>query len=403
MQRIKELFCDSWIDACTLQQVKELDEQYHTPCYLLSRAKARENVTILKKCLGEKIELCYAVKANPWLAELLKDIVDRLDICTEGELQFCLERGAASQKLLYEGPYKKDTTLSKAMNLGIGRISIDSMSQWKHIYSLVDEKRDGQISVLLRLNCGNQFGMEESEIVEILKSPQKRIHIAGLHYYGGTQKQYLAKVKEELDFLEKQILRIEDDSSRRIDELEFGAGSGVPYFESDSTRDCQEVLCAQIEFVQKMSRRYHVIFEAGRCIGASAGAFLTKVVGRKEINGLPHIFVDGGTNQINYYGWMSGQRTPKMKVFTHKLSTGTDRQAVICGCLCASADIFARKKTIQNPLSPGDYMMFRNVGAYVTECSLGFLFLDFPPILMYNEKQNVWEIIRRRVPSYNLG
>lgn len=399
MQKIMELFCDTWLDTWSLHQVHQLEQQCQTPCYLFHEGKAKENIQMLRNYLGDSVEICYAVKANPWLVSILQNAVDRLDICTEGELQICIRAKADPEKILYEGPYKADAVLKRMTDYGIKRISVDSLEQWNRINELAERRPEHPIAVLLRLNSGGQFGMESSEIIELLQTPH-RVYVSGLHYYAGTQRQYPWQVREELTNLENQISDIESATGRKINELEFGAGTGIPYFESDHAEDFTESFLHQAEFARRMSRQRHVIFEVGRCVSASAGAFLTKVVGKKKLHNQWHLFLNAGTNLLSYYGGMSGQRVPKMKMFCHHKINENFCFAMICGCLCTSSDIFARQKQIPDILDIGDYILFRNTGAYApTEVFPQFLSMDFPAIMMYNERQNNWEVIRKQIPS----
>lgn len=399
MQKLTELFSDSWLDTWSLQQVQQLEQQSQTPCYLFHGGKARENIRILRRCLGDSVEICYAVKANPWLVRVLHNVVDRLDICTEGELRICMETGADPAKILYEGPYKADRVLKRMIECGIERISVDSVEQWNEVNELAEGRTGHPITVLLRLNSGGQFGMDPADIIALLRAPH-RVLVSGLHYYAGTQRQYPRQVRDELENLEKQVSEIESASGRRIQELEFGAGTGVPYFESDHVENFTESFLLQTEFARRMSRQRHMIFEVGRCVSAASGAFLTRVVGKKLLHNQQHLFLNAGTNLLSYYGGMAGQRVPRMKILCHHGPGKSSSSAVICGCLCSSSDIFARRKQVPDDLDIGDYILFRNTGAYAaTEASPQFLSMDFPAIMMYNERQNIWEIIRKQIPS----
>ena len=45
----------------------------------------------IKNALGEEIGLCYAMKANPFLTEVMAGCTDRIEVCSMGEFLICRE------------------------------------------------------------------------------------------------------------------------------------------------------------------------------------------------------------------------------------------------------------------------------------------------------------------------
>lgn len=403
MCQVRELLFHSFQTGITFEQVQELERQWGTPFYIFDSVRAQDNARELKKFLGSKIKLCYSVKANPWLVEELADVVDYLDICTKGELELCDKIGIRGEKLVYEGPCKKEEDVRKAVREGFHRISIDSYGQFELIRRIAREEGRTDVPVLLRLFAGTQFGMEIEEIVRLLECGYPELSVRGIHYYRGTQRQYPEQLKREFQKLMERLLRLEALSGFFPEELEFGAGLGVPYFQEDLEEDFINSLEIVRGFVEELSKRSQVTFEAGRCISASAGCFISRIQEEKILHGGRYLFLDAGTSQMEYYGSALGRRTPKYDVLCRKISDGYE-EAVICGCLCAAGDIFVKAGKVPRMAKPGDYLVFHSTGAYAaSESRAQFLCMDFPPLLMYNRNHKSFWAKRNRVSSYDLG
>ena len=80
-------------------QLKALLREKTTPLYVFDLAELRRRVQYLRQALPEKVKLCYAVKANPFILEELSGLVDRLEICSPGELHICRQLGLPGEKI----------------------------------------------------------------------------------------------------------------------------------------------------------------------------------------------------------------------------------------------------------------------------------------------------------------
>lgn len=67
--------------------IKELIEKEHTPtpAYVFDLDKMKEFVKKVQSCLGESAQLCYAMKANPFLTGPMMDVVPTFEVCSPGE------------------------------------------------------------------------------------------------------------------------------------------------------------------------------------------------------------------------------------------------------------------------------------------------------------------------------
>ena len=70
-------------------QLREILKNYPTTFYLLDAEELQNRMAFLRKHLPSQVELCYAVKANPFLVRELLPLADRFEICSPGELAIC--------------------------------------------------------------------------------------------------------------------------------------------------------------------------------------------------------------------------------------------------------------------------------------------------------------------------
>lgn len=375
---------DSGIDHFTYSDLAGLEQSGGGSYYLFDLPKLIENIRNLKTSFGHKVSLSYSVKANPWLAEYAREYVDYLEICSPGELKKFLQNGWDLNQVTLDGLLKTPEEIDAALRKGVRRISIDSLSQWELVYDCA-KRQNRSVNVLLRLTSGNQFGMSLEEIFTFLerKSDNRVLHIEGIHYYAGTQKKSAAEVKRVFRYLVNALDEIQSRTGGKLEIVELGGGAPVPYFQEDDKEEYQEAYSTLVECVKNLAESIQVIYEAGRILSASAGCYISKIIGCKFRTGGKIVLIDGGTHQLTYYGSIAGRKTPEIRsVFRGDGVSQKEENVTVCGSLCTALDIMARKVKLQKT-EPGTYLIFGLAGAYsVTECGCDFLSRSKPALLL---------------------
>lgn len=372
-------------------ELVQLEESGCSSYYLFDVGTLKENIRNLRTSLGDRVCLSYSVKANPWLAEYIRECVDCFEICSPGELKKILQNGWDLNKITLDGLLKTPEEIDAALQKGVRRISIDSLSQWKMVKNCVG-KKEQNIHVLLRLTSGNQFGMSSEEILGILErsSGDQALHIEGLHFYAGTQKKSADEIKKQFQYLENVLDQIQEKMGRPFELIEVGGGAPVPYFLEDDSAEYQKAYKTLAGCVKNLAGRIRVVYEAGRILTAAAGCYVSKVIDCKSRSGRKIVIIDGGTHQLTYYGSIAGRKTPKIRSVYCDDHTYREKEYVtVCGSLCTAQDIMARKVKLQTA-EPGAYLIFELAGAYsVTECGGDFLSRSKPAILLRRENGEV--------------
>ena len=375
-----------------------------TPSYIWDTDVLRAHVENMKNIVCDTAGLCYAMKANPFLITEFKDMVDKIEVCSPGELQICMKHKIPGSKIIFSGVNKTKEDVEAAFEYGVAVMTIESRKHFLLIREYC-EKHKVQADVYLRLTSGSQFGMDAKEIEKNIAEREnyQYIHICGIHFFSGTQKKKTDKHKQELDELDAFMLKQQKEYGLSNLTLEYGAGLAAPYFEGEDFDRPYKDLEELAEYIKQKNASYRPVLELGRFFAYSCGVYLTKVEEVKCNKGHSYVLVDGGIHQLNYYGQNMAMRIPKMELLSDNESGGT-QECTICGSLCTVADVLVRKWSGPLP-KEGDVFAFYNAGSYsVTEAPALFLSRKLPAVYRYGEENKI-EVLRTQDESYvhNLG
>ena len=378
--------------------LKKIIDNYNTPTYVFDINKLMKRIEYLKSKLPSNTKICYAIKANTFIIKDIEKNVDRFEVCSPGEYEICKEKGIDNSKIFISGVNKTKESINRVLETSKVRLfSVESINQ----YELLKQTNEN-LNIILRLTHGNQFGINEEDIISIIKDNknESNIQIVGLQFFTGTQKTSIKKLKKELEYIDSFIEMIKKDLNFEFKELEFGTGFPVYYFE-DNQFDEDDFMEQFSNIINNMKYNGQIILEIGRSIVADCGYYLTKVIDKKTNYNQNFAIVDGGINHIAYYGQFMAMKIPKIDIWP-KRDNDNQEKWNICGSLCTINDILV-KQFPTNALDIGDVLIFNNVGAYsMTEGLSLFLSRDLPAILKIN-KDNTIETIRNITPTYNLN
>ena len=272
------------------------------------------------------------------------------------------------------------------------------MEQYRLLKELT-QKYQRKVHLLLRLTSGNQFGITEDEVIEIIQNNQNSLlTIDGLEYFSGTQKHSLKRVEKEINYLHEFIQKIEEELNFPINEIEYGPGLPIFYFQDDEFNE-DEFLDNVKNILDTLDKK--VTLEIGRSIASSCGSYLTKVVDLKENKNGHFAILDGGINHLVYYGQTMAMKIPYYEVISNSEKKSETLNYNLCGSLCTINDILVKNLTLTK-LNIGDVFIFKNVGAYsVTEGISLFLSRDLPKVIIKNN--NTYQLVRDNIATYKLN
>lgn len=388
--------------------VKSVIKEYGTPSYIFDLDSLRKRIRKIGLSLEKYgISTCYAMKANPFLISILKEEVEYLEVCSPGEFRICEREQVSMDKLVISGVNKEPEKIEKMIETyeGKGKFTIESRKQLETLAECA--KASGkQLSVLIRLTSGNQFGVEKKEAEKMLAERERypQLHYKGIQYYSGTQKKDVSIMKKELNELDEFCESIKKKLGFQIEELEYGPGFFISYFQKEVIQEEEILLKEFCEMTSNLRFKGKIILEMGRYLAAPCGSYLTTIVERKENAGQIFGIVDGGIHHLNYYGQTMAMKIPH---FMHisGLEESLEQQEEkwnICGSLCTVADVIVKQLPLIGAKA-GDVIVFKSTGAYSPMEGISlFLSRDLPKVLFYSKEHGI-ELIRdsRRTDEIN--
>lgn len=375
---MKESFHDAAIEFAA--------RNYQTPFYVFDTDILAGQIKKIRAVLGNDVELCYAMKANPFLVKSLEELVDSFEVCSPGEFAICEQAEIPMNKIVMSGVHKNPPDVEYALKEYGSNIlyTIESLSHWQTLKAFT-EKYQLPVHALMRLTSGNQFGMDESLLREIIgNGPYEFITIEGIQYFSGTQKKSASRLSKELSMLDGLCRELKDQYDFTVPKIEYGPGLPVCYFEEEQNEE-DHMLESLSTAIGELTFGGKVTLEMGRFIAASCGSYVTRVVDMKTNKDQNYCIVDGGIHQLNYYGQMLAMKKPPIVHLGKK--DGEIKEWTVCGSLCTVNDVLVKQYPFHD-LGYGDALVFQKTGAYsVTEGMSLFLSRDLPLILLYSEKQ----------------
>lgn len=380
------------------QLLNKLLAEVKTPSYIFDIDEFEKRARLVKDCFGEKTSICFSIKANPFLLGNLPDIFEKIEVCSPGELTICEKTGADASKIIFSGVNKTKADVERAMDDGVGTFTAES---YLHAELINDAaiKRNITVPVLVRVTGGSQFGMDEDDVIDLIKrrDEYKGIEFVGLHYFTGTQKRKPAKIEKELDYISVFADRLKAQTGFETVRLEYGTGLAVDYFSSEADELEKERLDGVCAKVREISEKFDLTIEMGRFFAAPCGYYLTRVMDVKTNCGINYAIVDGGLNQLKYDGQIQGMQIPEIiHIKNGDNTSGNVQKWTLCGSLCTTADILARDAEF-NSLEIGDTLVFCRTGAYsAMEGMAVFLSRELPLISLYSENNGL-KIVRKLI------
>lgn len=366
------------------EALQDIAASFATPAFIFDADEFGRRAKNVKSAIGGA-SLCYSIKANPFLLACLPEEIDRVEVCSPGELAICRRVGVDPSTVVYSGVNKGSEDIAEAIEYGAELLTAESLRQLGLINAaaLAAGKR---VRVALRLTSGNQFGMDSENLKRAVaeKGSYEGVDIVAIHYYSGTQKKKLAVVEKELAELEELADILEERFGLSGISLEYGPGLPADYFGDDPEGRDMAVLAEAGAMIAAVAARRSVTVEFGRFLASPCGTYLTAAADIKNNNGENFVICDGGINHLKYYGQTMAMQTPPITLLGDHGEKTEDY--TLCGSLCTTADILVRKVTLP-ALSVGDVLAFGSCGAYSVTEGIGlFLSRQLPRIVLHSER-----------------
>lgn len=381
-----------------MELLKEWAAKLSTPAYVFDTDLFAQRANQVREAFGPKVGLCFSIKANPFLLGSLPDVFDKIEVCSPGELTICEKTGANMDKVIFSGVNKTPADVERAMEDRVGTFTAESRL---HLQLINDSavKRGWCVPLLLRLTGGSQFGMDETDVLDIIRnrSDYPGVQIVGVHYFTGTQKRKAKVIEKELDLVEAFLEKVRTELDFTLERVEYGTGLAVDYFDAEADAREAERLQSVAPRIRELAEKTQLTVEMGRFFAAPCGFYFTKVMDTKCNCGVNYAIVDGGLNMLKYDGQIQGMQIPE--ICHIGADSGEEPQKwTLCGSLCTTADVLARNAEFSG-LKMGDILVFCRTGAYsAMEGMAVFLSREMPVIALYSQESGL-RVVRQRIDT----
>lgn len=323
-----------------------------------------------------------------------------IDVASGGELYVALHAGVPACRLVFHGSNKSTDELSTALQVGVGRIVIDSVDELARLERLMAGRPGCRQDVLLRINPAidphthpsiatgqedSKFGISLSSgdvaaAVARLSGPGSPLRLVGLHVHIGSQITHPAVLSEVAARLAPCF------AGSRLEELCLGGGIPVAYAAGDEPGPSFAEWARHLAGVCRQAgipERVRLSVEPGRSIVAGAAITCYTVGSIKAVplhSGTGH----SGTGHsgagshpagsvrtyLSVDGGMSDNPRPALygsryEAFLLRDVTGRRPRAVtVVGKHCESGDVLVEEGHVPADTASGDVLATPVTGAY---------------------------------------
>lgn len=396
------------IGGCDLT---ELAEKYGTPLYVLDEETIRAICRDYKKAFSkyEKVRMMYASKAlcTMGTSVLISSEGFGFDVVSGGEIYTLHKAGIDMSNVLFNGNNKSIDELNLALDLGVGRISVDNFLELSLLNELAKSK-NLVANILLRITPGiechtheyiqtghldSKFGFDLTQIdeaVDLILNTYSNLKLHGLHAHIGSQIFETKVYHDEIEILIKELSRLDEKFNLKLDEINIGGGLGVKYTEKDvppSTYEIADVIINSLnENIQKYKIEPPTVFlEPGRSVISTAGVTLYTLGSSKQVpHGKKYVAVDGG---------MADNIRPAMyeaeyiAQIANKPDFELSQNVTIAGRFCESGDILIKDINLPE-IEEGDILCVFNTGAYNYSMASNYNRVQKPAMVLVNNSQS---------------
>lgn len=391
--------------------LKELDEKYGSPFYIMQTDVYEENVKAFAAAFRrryEKLIVGYSFKTNyvPALCLRAKQLGCYAEVVSDMEMDLAMSLGF--ENIIFNGPIKRDGALVRAIQVGAiinidAEYEVDFLCQYYHEHPEKEIKAGLRLNIMLSdehgnsvvqngLRCG-RFGFPS----DILSRNIQKLRDAGIKIisvHGHTSSSDRAVINYQV--IGDYMLRVcEDYELNDIEYFDIGGGyfgaapEGLDLTGRPKYEDYANIIIDSVEKSEWFKKRKpYIVIEPGSSVVSNVFKYYTKVYQIKHIGEKNFVVVDGTVFDVK--PTMHSNNLPHV-VISDKNDGSKDLYDVV-GSTCMEKDVILKDVALKG-LKTGDYIEIRGVGAY-TIC-LTPTFINYLAPIISVEKDGM-KVVRRR-------
>ena len=357
----------------------DITNKYGSPIYIydaeIISSQYRRLISAFSKI--KSLKICYAAKAlsNISVLSYIRSLGASLDTVSIQEVKLGISAGFDLDKIIYTPNGVSLEEIEEVASMGV-RINIDNLSLLEQFGSKHPNK-----PVCIRINphimaggnskisvghIDSKFGISVHQIPHILRIVKNtKMSINGIHMHTGSD------ILDIDVFLNASEILFETAKNfKTLEFIDFGSGFKVPYFEGDVETNIEELGAKLTQKFKSFSKEYgreiELAFEPGKFLVSQAGYFIAKVNVIKQTTSTVFAQIDTGFNHL-IRPMLYGSHHEIENISNPK---GKKRFYSIVGYICET-DTFASNREITE-ISEGDYLLFKNCGAYCFNMSSNY-------------------------------
>lgn len=387
--------------------IRELIADYGSPLIILLEDEVRARCRLYREEMAKhypRTEVHYAGKAflTTGFCRLLQSEGMGLDVVSWGELETAVASDFPKQKILMHGNAKTMHDIQRALEVGIGRIVIDNLTDIQRL-SAITTQSGQRVKVMLRIAPGvepsthayiqtgqldTKFGFNlagggaEDAVLTILECPG--LELVGIHCHIGSQIFEQAPYFLAIDAMMGFYARMKKIYGAPLDEFNMGGGLGVLYTNDLQPPDIAKHIAASCQAVLTAANTHQITppllyMEPGRSIVARAGVTLYTVQSTKKIEGVRnYLSVDGGMTDNPRYALYQAKHP--VLAAEHMKETAQVVWSVSGRC-CETGDMLQRDVVLPD-LRTGDRIAMLYTGAYTYSMASHYNRVAKPAVLL---------------------
>jgi diaminopimelate decarboxylase len=395
-------------------RMTDLVAEHGSPAYVLDEADFRSRARAFRDGFAG-CDVYYAGKA--FLCTTVARWVDEeglhLDVCTGGELAVAERAGFPMERVGFHGNNKSAAELERAVELGVGRIIVDSFHEITRL-DAVTRELGRTARVMVRVTAGveahtheyiatahedQKFGFSISsgdafDAVQQIHAAEG-LELVGLHSHIGSQ----IFDSSGFEVAARRVLelhaRISEEIGVQLPELDLGGGFGIAYTTQDDPSDAAQLALEMTKILRDECRARdlevpRLSVEPGRAI---AGPSVCTVY---EVGTVKAVELDGGAvrTYISVDGGMSDNiRTALYDAdysctLAGRVSDAPPLLARLVGKHCEAGDIVVKDEFIPGDVAPGDLVAVPGTGAYCRSMASNYNHVLRPPVVAVRDGES---------------
>jgi diaminopimelate decarboxylase len=351
--------------------VIKLAEKHGSPLYIYESARMISQYERISSAFSStRVKIYYACKAltNLNVLKLFRGLGSGLDAVSVQEVTLGLKAGFAPQDILYTPNCVSIEEIEEAVELGV-RINIDNIA----ILEEFGHKYGKKVPVCIRINphvlagghhkistghIDSKFGISIHQLPHVHRIVEaNEMKVEGVHMHTGSD------ILDVRVFLQATEVMFETATQfKDLEYLDFGSGFKVPYRVDDVETDVEQLgehLSARFNlFCGEYGRELTLVFEPGKFLVSQAGYFVARVNVIKQTTSTVFAGLDTGLNHFIRPMFYDAYH----EIINVSKPGGKTRIYTVVGYICET-DTFGWNRKISEA-SEGDYLLFKNAGAY---------------------------------------